>query len=288
MRGLPVDGKDITVYEPNQRVKVGFLAGWAEMVKGVIGSRELIWQLFKRDFFANYKQSYLGVVWVFLAPVVGIVSWIFLNAAGVLSPGDVGVPYPVYVLLGSTVWGLFMSFYANTSKCLAEYKGLIQQINFPHEALVMKQVAQTVAAFFINIGLILLVLLVFKVAPSWKIVLFPLTIVPLMLIGTGIGMVLAVVSAVANDMEKAVTAAMGFLMYLTPVIYAPEQKSELIRTVVYWNPLSYLVGGARDVILYGRIASPAGYAASSALALALFLFTWRLFYLSEHKVAERL
>jgi homopolymeric O-antigen transport system permease protein len=278
----------IVVYEPNQRVKVGFWAGWTAMVRGVVNSRELIWQLFKRDFFANYKQSYLGIVWVFIAPVVGIVSWVFLNATGVLSPGDVGVPYPVYVLIGSTVWGLFMSFYSNTSKSLSEYKTLIQQINFPHEALVLKQMAQTVAAFVINMGLILVVLIVFKVLPSWKIVLFPLTVVPLMLVGSGIGMVVAVVSAVANDLEKAATALLGFVMYITPVIYAPEQKSELIRTVVYWNPLSYLVGGARDIILYGRIASPAGYAVSSGLTVVLFFFTWRLFYLSEHKVAERL
>ncbi len=283
-----MDSKPLTVYEPNQRVKLGLIESWISMARGVVTSRELIWQLFKRDFFANYKQSYLGVLWVFIAPVVGIVSWVFLNAAGVLSPGDVGVPYPVYVLLGSTVWGLFMSFYSNTSKSLAEYTGLIQQINFPHEALVVKQVAQTVAAFVINMALILIVLLVFKVVPSWKIVLFPLAIVPLMLLGTGIGMVLAVISAVANDMEKAATAVMGFLMYLTPVIYAPDRQNALISAVIKWNPLAYLVGGARDVILYGRIENPGGYAVSTALAVMLFLFTWRLFYLSEHKVAERL
>jgi len=276
------------VYEPNQRVKVGFLAGWTAMVRGVVDSRELIWQLFKRDFFANYKQSYLGVVWVFIAPVIGIVSWVFLNATGVLSPGDVGVPYPVYVLIGSTIWGLFMSFYSNTSKSLSEYKTLIQQINFPHEVLVLKQIAQTVAAFVINLVLIIVVLLSFKMLPSWKIVFFPFAVLPLMFVGTGVGMVVAVVSAVANDLEKAATSLIGFVMYITPVIYAPEQKSELIRTVVYWNPLSYLVGGARDVILYGGISNIAGYALSSVLSVLLFLFTWRLFYLSEYRVAERL
>jgi len=198
------------------------------------------------------------------------------------------VPYPVYVLLGSSIWGLFLSFYANTAKSLKDYSGLILQINFPHEALVVKQVAQTVAEFLINLALIIAVLIVFKVVPSWGIVFFPLAVIPLMFVGAGIGMVVAVITAVAHDVDKAVAALLGFLMYLTPVIYSPDQKSELIRTVVYWNPLAYLVGGARDLILYGEIVSPAGYTVSVLLSMMFFLFTWRLFFLSEHKVAERL
>jgi len=280
--------QETVVYVPNQRARLGYWKSWATMLRGVISSRELIWQLFKRDFFSNYKQSYLGAVWVFISPVVAIISWVFLNATGVLKPGDVGVPYPVYVLLGSTVWGLFMGFYDTSATTLTGSGGLILQINFPHEALVVKQVAQTVAAFVINMALILCVLVVFHVMPSWKIVFFPFTIIPLMFLGAGLGMVVSVVSTVANDVHKAVTAFLGFLMYLTPVIYAPKQSDELILSVMRWNPLAHLVGGARDLMLYGSISSPLGYAVSCVLSCLFFLFTWRLFYLSENKVVERL
>jgi len=283
-----MDREKVVVYEPNQRARMGFVGSWSAMLQNVYGSRELIWQLFKRDFFANYKQSILGVVWVFIAPVVAIVSWVFLNATGILKPGDVGVPYPVYLLLGSTIWGLFMGFYSNTARSLTESGGLILQINFPHEALVVKQVAQTLAAFVINVALILAVLLAYRITPSWKMVFFPLTVIPIMFVGAGIGMVVSVVFAVAHDFERVVTALLGFLMFLTPVIYSPNTQDRLVREVVYWNPLSYLVGGARDIILYGGMDSPVGYTVSSAAALAFFLFSWRLFFLSECKVAERL
>jgi lipopolysaccharide transport system permease protein len=278
----------VVVYEPNQRIKMGYFGGWLAMARNLTGSRELIWQLFKRDFFSNYKQSYMGVLWIFISPVIGVISWVFLNATGVLMPGEAGVPYPVYVLLGSTIWGLFLGFYSSTAKSLRESDLLILQINFPHEVLVIKQIAQTVAAFAINLLLILLTLLVFDVLPSWKIVFFPLTVLPFLFIGAGIGMIVAVISSVAHDVEKAVTAFIGFLMYLTPVIYVPREQGEFIQAVIFWNPLAYLVGGARDVILYGTIGSPGGYAVSCFLSVLLFLLCWRWFFLSEFKVAEKL
>jgi hypothetical protein len=40
-------------------------------------------------------------------------------------------------------------------------------------------------------------------------------------------------------------------------------------------------------VLQGRIAHPSGYAASVLLAASIFLAAWRLFFMSEQKVAEK-
>ncbi len=34
-------------------------------------------------------------------------TFVFLNQAGVLSVGDVGVPYPLFVLVSTTIWQVF-------------------------------------------------------------------------------------------------------------------------------------------------------------------------------------
>jgi ABC-type polysaccharide/polyol phosphate export permease len=87
--------QSITVYRPNQRHDLGYMRTWVVMVRNIVRSRELIWQLFKRDFTAGYKKSFFGMAWMLVAPVMGIVSWVFLQRTGVLRPGDPGVPYPV-------------------------------------------------------------------------------------------------------------------------------------------------------------------------------------------------
>ena len=100
----------ITVYRPNMRHELGLFRTWGVMGRNVWNARELIWQLFKRDFLAGYKKSFVGLAWVFIAPLLGIVSWVFLQMTGMLQPGDVGIPYPAYVMIGTSMWGLFMGF----------------------------------------------------------------------------------------------------------------------------------------------------------------------------------
>lgn len=277
-----------TIYEPNQRIRIGFFRSWIFMVRNILKSRELIWQLFKRDFLAGYKQSFLGIFWVFISPVIGILSWIFLNMTGVLKPGEMDVPYPVYVLLGSSFWGLFMGTFNATSASLRNGSSLILQVNFPHEALVVKELANTFAGFLISMVMIAVVLIIFQVYPDWTVIFFPLTLIPLIFIGAGIGMVVAVITVVAHDISRIVSMGLGFMMFLTPVIYTPKINNELIQIIIKWNPLSYLIGGTRDIILFGRIDNLYGYIISTSFSIIIFLFSWRLFFLSESKVAEKL
>jgi len=62
----------------------------------------------------------------------------------------------------------------------------------------------------------------------------------------------------------------------------------LIQTLIKWNPLTYLVCSARDIIIYGRLYDVQGYAICTGLSFLCFLVSWRLFYVSENKLIERM
>jgi lipopolysaccharide transport system permease protein len=270
------------------RHELGFFATWVVMAQNVWGARELIWQLFKRDFFASYKKSFMGKAWIFISPLMGIVSWIFLQMSGMLKPGDVGIPYPAYVLVGTSMWGLFMGFYYGASGTLNAGAGLIMQVNFPHEAMLFKQTAQTLANFVITFALNIVILLCFGVIPSWGALLLPLVALPLFLLGAAMGLVIAMIGVVAMDVSRFVDMGMAFMMYLTPVIYSAKLNNALLQHIIHWNPLTYLVCSCRDIIIYGRLYEPAGYFISAGLSLFCFLVAWRLFYVSEEKLVERM
>jgi lipopolysaccharide transport system permease protein len=257
------------------------------MIDNVVKSRELIWQLFKRDLLAGSKQSFLGLLWMLIAPLVGIVSWILMNEAGVLQPGTLDVPYPLYVLFGTSIWGLFMAFYTAAASSLTSTGGLLIQAKFSHEALVAQQMAHTVIVVMVNLLLLMGVWAVFGSTWHWSALLLPLGLVPLFLLGTGIGMAVSVFAVLIRDMTRTVTTLLGLAMFMTPVVYAGDVQSAWLQRLVAWNPLTYLVGGARDLVLEGRIGQPSAYVASVVLAAAVFLAAWRLFFMSEQKVAER-
>jgi lipopolysaccharide transport system permease protein len=278
----------VTIYEPDFRNKMGFIKVWITMLRNIISSRDLIKQLFKRDFLMSYKKSFIGLGWIFISPLVGIISWVFMNATGILNPGDVGIPYTAYVLISSSIWGLFMGFYASATETLGAGSGFIMQVKYPHEALLIKQTAQNMANFLLAFTLNIMVLLLFGVIPSWKIIFFPFMILPLFLLGAGIGLVVSVINVVAVDLGKGINIALSLVMYVTPVIYSPKFENSLLQRIITWNPLTYLIGGVRDTIIYGKIEHLDRYLLASLFALFVFLVSWRLFYLSEDKVIEKM
>lgn len=283
-----MDSSPITVYRPNQRHELGYFRTWLVMARNVWQARELVWQLFKRDFLASYKKSFLGMTWIFITPIMGILSWVFLQQAGLLQPGDVGIPYPAYVLVGTSMWGLFLGFYNAASQTLSSGQALVMQVSFPHEALLFKETAQHLANFVIAFAVNIVVLVLFGVTPSTGTVLFPLVALPLFFLGAGAGLVVSMIGVVAVDISRAAGLVIGLLMFVTPVIYSDQVNNELLRTVIRWNPLTYLVCSCRDIILFGRLYHPMGYAFAAVLALLAFLVSWRLFYVSEDKLIERM
>jgi lipopolysaccharide transport system permease protein len=278
----------ITVYEPNYRHNIGFIKVWIVLIKNIINSKELIIQLFKRDFLAVYKKSFLGVWWIIISPVIGIISWVFMNATGILNPGDVGIPYPAYVLLSSAIWGLFMGFFTSSSLTLEAGSSFIMQVNYPHEVLLVKQTAQHLSNFILGFSLNIIILLIFNVIPDWKIIFFPVLILPLFFLGAGIGLFISLISSAAKDIQSGSTMLMGLVMYITPVIYSPKFENPLLQNVITWNPLTYLIGSVRDIIIYGTFDHLDRYIYASIFSLFVFLFSWRLFFISEDKVIEKM
>ena len=67
-----------------------------ESLADIYTSRFLAKQLTVRDIKAQYRQSYLGIIWAFITPFTTAIVWIFLNSTGTIRLTDTGIPYPVY------------------------------------------------------------------------------------------------------------------------------------------------------------------------------------------------
>jgi ABC-type polysaccharide/polyol phosphate export permease len=134
----------------------------------------------------------------------------------------------------------------------------------------------------------IIVLIVFGVIPSWKILFLPFVILPLFFLGAAIGLIVSMIAVVAVDVDRIITMGMGLMMWGTPLIYSDKVESEFVQLIIKWNPLTYLVCSARDIIIYGRLYDITGYFICASLSFLLFMIAWRLFYVSENKIIERM
>jgi ABC-type polysaccharide/polyol phosphate export permease len=278
---------EVRHYTPQSRSRLSTIEVTQLFITNLWRFRELIFAMFSRDFRAAYKKSFLGILWFFVSPFLGIISWIFLERTGMLRPGDVGVPYAAYVLIGSSFWSLFLGFYNSSSTIISSSSHMIMQVKFPREVIFAKLMLESMSNFLISFLVNILVLFLMGVIPSWKTIFILPLMLPLLFLGAAIGFMVSLIGVVVGDLPRIVSILLGLLMYVTPVIYGDHVINPYLKKAIDYNPLTYLVCSLRDIILFGRLYSPERFWICAGASVLCFIFCWRFFFLSEEIIIEK-
>lgn len=224
-------------------------------LKGFRDSFYLANQLAKRDIKAQYRQSFLGVFWAVFPLLINSLVWIFLQSSGTITVTKTNVPYPAFVLIGTTLWGIIGECINLTSQSVNANRSIITKINFDKEALITLGLIKFFFNFLIKIGLIILFLIFFKIVPSIEILFF----IPLLFLSivffVAIGTLLMPISLLYTDISRLIPIALQFLMYATPVVYAMPPDG-LMRKIMLLNPLSYIIADLRNMLTGYSIENP--------------------------------
>ena len=248
----------------------------------------LVWQLVKVALTIQFKKSFIGITWLFLAPILAIIAWVLLHGAGVINPGDTGIPYPAYVLLSMSLWGFFSDAYTGTSHILLNNSRILLTTSTSSNVLMLEAIIVHLIRFSIPMLLNVFVLIAFDVDLHWLGLLFPIALLPLLLLSAGAGLIVGLFRVVAIDLANIIDHGVRFLMFLTPIIYAPKLEIPWIGTIVNYNPLTYLIGMPRDMLTNGSMELLPGFMMSTLLSGVFFSVAYVIFTRSEKKILERL
>lgn len=128
----------------------------------------------------------------------------------------------------------------------------------------------------------------YGVSPNFKGLIIGLfCIIPLYMFMTGIGFFMSLATGVLRDIPNMLNIALTAFMLLTPILY-PITGNSLLAKANIFNPFNYLVNVPRDLIIRGDTNLISGFAWASLLSLLTFWVGWRLFYLAQTKIAERI
>lgn len=287
MNAKQIEELPVTVYEPGARA-ISPRRSLSQAARDLARSRAALWQLFKRDFNMQFRQKLLGYLWAFIGPLVTIASFVFMNVTGILNPGAVELPYPLYVLSGTIVWTMLVGTITGLGEGLAKQGELVLRTNMPKLALALAATGNVAFSLLVSMVTLVIVIFVFGRAPSPWAILFPLLALPMFLLGVGVGIVLSAINVVARDVTAFAVTVLNLVMFLCPVIYAPKFQHPVLQRIVDLNPLTYLVDVPRQVLFFGRFDNMPQYLASSALALLVLVAGVHGFYAVQDRIAERL
>jgi lipopolysaccharide transport system permease protein len=272
-------------YQKENNSKIGRLL--KESFKDLLGSHFLAKQLATRDVKSQYRQSYLGIIWIFITPLTSAFVWIFLSYTGTVTLSDTGVPYPVYVFSGTLIWSMITESINSPTSNTNAARGMMTKINFPKEALILTGVYKLLFNSSIKTGLLIVLIFLFGIGFHWSLLLFPFAMIAAILFGTTLGLFITPIALLYHDIGKIVSLGLGFLMYITPVVYVIPKDGNM-KTLMELNPFTPLILTARDLAL-GNPPEFLGYFFGIiGISIALFSIALLFYRISIPVIVERI
>ena len=215
-------------------------------------SRHVILQVFIRDLKAAYRKSYLGYLWAVIPGLTTTAIWMFLNSQNIIKVDETPIPYPLYVLMGSTLWMFFSQAVQSPLGSFIGGSGVFMKLKVSPFAFILAGLGSLLFDLLLKLALLAPVCMWFGISPPLEsLFLFPIGLLGIIALGLAIGILLIPLGSLYGDVSRFVGFALGFLMYLTPVVY-PVPKDGWAATFVHLNPATYLLGATRDWLTFGE------------------------------------
>lgn len=242
-------------------------------------------ELVRGDFSLRYQHSCLGYFWTLVKPLLlfGVMYLVF--AIFMPSPAP---NYPVYLLLGILIWNFFSESTLVGMNVLLEKRNLITKLNFSRISLVIASTFSSLITFLLNFGIFLFFLLMSGLAPGLEMLFFPVYLLEMFILSTGITLILAVARVHFRDVQHIWEIFLQLGFWLTPIVYSVLLIPEQYHRLVFLNPWARLIEYSRDLFIHHHIPSFHLNLVLFIMCVAVSLFGYWVFQKQQWKIAEKL
>lgn len=243
----------------------------------IYDQRWLIGYFVQRELSKSYRGSFLGFAWAFLGPLVMIVLYtlVFSEFVGLRFrelEGNPTLNYGLYIYCGVMPFSAVSECLTQSTNTIRRNSTLVQKMIFPIEVLPLIMAVTSMADKLLGLGVLVVVLAVLGYGVHWTLVLLPVLVVIQLLFVMGLSYLFSVIGAYLPDVRESLRAFVRAMFFVTPIIWPVERvEGTKWQPVVDLNPLAYLVGAYRDVILFGRVPGEMATFWFTLLAVGLFV-----------------
>lgn len=277
---------DEKIYTPESKIKHPVVL-LKQMWRDLLASRGLAWQLMLRDLKAQYRQSFLGVFWAFLPPIFMALGFTLAGKSKVIIIGATDIPYPAYVMFSTALWQTFVEALNGPIQAVTQAKPMLARVNFPREAIILSKLGEVGFNFCIKLILIVGLFIWFKVPVSWTVLLAPVALIHLVILGIFIGILLAPLGILYQDISKGMNLLTTLWLFITPVVY-PVPSEGTFGSLVKFNPVTPILITIRELATAKTLTQVTGFWLVSMVAFIGLFLTWIFFRLAMPFVIERI
>ena len=223
-----------------------------ELTRDHIRCIKQIFKLAKSDITKTYKGTAFGWSWAIIRPATQIFVYWFAFAVGLRSGRPVeGYPYFLWLIAGIIPWFYIRDMLQLGSSCFRRYSYLVTKIKFP-VGIIPTFVGISHLAVHIMLVLIMCGLfMAFGFKPDIYWLQIPIYMVLMFIFFNAWSLFGGLLSAMSKDFLNLVKTITTALFWLSGIFYdASSIKQGWIRTVLAYNPVTFLTRGYRNCFVY--------------------------------------
>jgi lipopolysaccharide transport system permease protein len=260
-------------------------------IKEVWGNLELLLRFVRRDFLASYKQTALGVFWIFIQPLFTALIYVlvFKHAVGISTAGKPGL---LFYFGGVILWTFFSESLSAVAYTYGSHASIFHKVYFPRIIVSLSMVLSQLIRLGIQFAIYLVIFGVLlangaqTVKPNAYAFLFPVVVLILAIMSLGIGLIFTATSAKYRDVQNLLSFLVRVWMFATPIIYPLSLVPAAYKKIIALNPVTPLV----EIFRYGFLGEgmhsfwALGY--SLIISILVFMAGIILFNLRDSRVMD--
>jgi lipopolysaccharide transport system permease protein len=236
--------------------------------------KTLIWQLLRRDIHSRYRGSVLGLLWSLGTPLIMLAIYTFVfqfifKSRWSDSAGETTLNFAIVLFLGLSIHGVLAEILTKSPVLITGNQNFVKKIVFPLELLSWITLFGAIFTFLISFGLLLLFILIELHRIPLTAVLLPFVMLPYFLLLLGISWVLAALGVYLRDINQITGTLATLMLFLSPIFYSVNVLPENMQSLIFINPLSFVVESARAVLIYGKLPDFIGFGIYSVVAICV-------------------
>ena len=264
---------------------------WNLHLKEIWAYRDLILIFVRRDIVAVYKQTVLGPLWFFLAPIFTVIAYTFVfgSIAGMSTDG---IPGPIFYLAGTTLWNYFQTCFMATSNTFTNNAAIFGKVYFPRMVAPISIVLSSLFKFGVQMLMFFAFIAYYHFFTETEIhftnwiYAFPLLIIMMGGLSLGIGIILSAMTTKYRDLKNFVGFGITLLMYASPVIYPVSAVPEAYSWFTKFNPIAPIIEAFRLGFTGAGTVTIGDLAFSGSIVVVLLLIGMVVFHRVERTFME--
>ena len=249
--------------------------------------REIFIALAFRDIQTRYKQSFLGMFWVFIQPIATCLIFTIIFGTFVrITSGD--TPYPVFVFSGLLLWQFFSRNLNEGTGSLVANSAFINKVYFPRMGIPLIGLLASTIDFVLALGILFFLMLWFGVAFQWQIVFAPLVVLITFCLSYAGGLIFAPLNAIYRDVGHMIGYGTQFLMYASPIIYPVDFLPQKYHWLFDFNPVATLLDWMRWALIGTELPSTRAFVVLGVVLLLSLTVGRILFQKLEPTIVDKI